>query len=60
MVTKSHRKICVILGAGASYDVHDAGSSVQDGGLRPPLAQDLFNFAERDRFRTVLAEYEGR
>lgn len=59
MSTQTHRKICVILGAGASYDVHDAGSSLLEAGLRPPLARDLFDFDERDHFRSILAEYEG-
>jgi hypothetical protein len=59
VATETHPKVCVILGAGASYDVHDLGSSVLDAGLRPPLARDLFNLDLRDKFRPVLAEYEG-
>ena len=59
MTIESHRKICVILGAGASYDVHDAGSELRDKGLRPPLARDLFNLDQLNRFRSILDEYEG-
>ena len=53
------QKLCVILGAGASYDVGNSGSPVANFGLRPPLARELFDFANRDEFRAILAEYEG-
>ena len=59
MVKETHRKICVILEAGASYDVHDVGSGLLEGGLRPPLARNLFNLDHHDRFRSILSEYEG-
>lgn len=53
------RKVCVILGAGASYDVRSAGSPVVNEGLRPPLARDLFNLDRHGEFRSILAQYEG-
>ena len=54
-----HPKLCIILGAGASWDVGNSGSPVVNGGLRPPLARELFDFANRDEFRAILDEYEG-
>lgn len=56
---KSREKICVILGAGASFDVRGAGSPVITAGFQPPLARDLFNLEEHDEFRPILAEYPG-
>ena len=59
IVDESRPKVCVILGAGASYDVRSAGSPVINPGLRPPLARDLFNFDQDSSFWPILAEYEG-
>ena len=59
MTNLASRKICIILGAGASYDVRNAGSPVLNSGLQPPLARDLFNLEEHSAFRPILAEYEG-
>lgn len=59
MVDQSRRKVCVILGAGASNDVRNAGAAVLNEGLRPPLARDLFNLDQHADFRPILAEYEG-
>ena len=47
MANEAPRKICVILGAGASHDVRSAGSPVLNPGLQPPLARDLFDLGAR-------------
>ena len=61
-------KICVILGAGASHDVRNAGSLasgitgsgvVGDSHLRPPLARDLFNIEGNPHYWPYLQEYNG-
>lgn len=52
-------KLCVILGAGASHDVRDAGSPVLTPGLKPPLARELFDLERRTDFRSILDEYQG-
>lgn len=59
MATQSRKKICVILGAGASNDVKGEGSAFINKGLRPPLARGLFDLAQHDEFRPILDEYEG-
>jgi len=59
MVADPLRKVCVILGAGASFDVHGAGSDLCREEFRPTLAQDLFNFDQRDGFREILKDYAG-
>ncbi len=59
MANEATRKICVILGAGASHDVRNAGSPVLNPGLQPPLARDLFDLERHSAFRPILAEYEG-
>ena len=59
MTKQTSRKICIILGAGASHDVRSAGSPVLNRGLQPPLARDLFNLEGHSAFRPILAEYDG-
>ena len=59
MVNEVRPKVCVILGAGASHDVRNAGSPVLSSGFRPPLARDLFNLDQFPEFREILAEYDG-
>ena len=56
---KTLPKICVILGAGASYDVRNEGSDFLNPGLRPPLARELFNLEERSDFRSIIRHYAG-
>ena len=54
------KKITVILGAGASHDVHGQGSALKSGGkFRPPLAKELFDIDERNEFAPYLAKYPG-
>lgn len=63
-------KICVIVGAGASYDVRNAGSPsgavvnnpsavIGNPELRPPLAKHLFDIQGHPAYWTYLREYEG-
>lgn len=61
-------KICVILGAGASHDVRNAGSLagelagtrlIGDEKLRPPLGKDLFNIEGHPTYWTYLTAYPG-
>ena len=59
MAKRAPRKVCVILGARASYDVRNAGSPVLKSGLRPPLARELFDLEQREAFREIIQEYEG-
>ena len=54
----SDGKVCVILGAGASFDVRNEGSPVIQGGYRPPLANKLFD-ATNEKFWEVLERYPG-
>ena len=51
-------KVCVILGAGASYDVRSDASPVITPKLRPPLAESLFD-AGNPEFWRVLQRYSG-
>ena len=54
-------KLCVILGAGASYDVHGKGSTLgtRQAAFRPPLAKNLFNIEDRPQYRELLEDYPG-
>ncbi|MBI4267451.1 MAG: SIR2 family protein [Chloroflexi bacterium] len=52
-------KVCVILGAGASSDVHNDGSRLIDEKLKPPLARELFDIKHREAFWEFINEYEG-
>ena len=56
---QTQRKVCVILGAGASWDVRNEGSQIRTEGLRPPFARELFHLEGRGNFRPIIAEYEG-
>ena len=58
-MTTPKKKVCVILGAGASYDVANDGAPINDKELRPPLARELFNMQERPRFWRVMSPYDG-
>lgn len=49
------KKAVVILGAGASYDVHNGVVPVTNASLRPPLARELFE----DRFWNWRSVYPG-
>ncbi len=51
-------KICVILGAGASFDVRTPGSRVMNEECRPPLANSLFD-ALNDATWQSLQTYSG-
>ena len=52
-------KACVILGAGASYDVWDRGALTRDPKLKPPLAKELFDITQKDAYQPILATYPG-
>ena len=49
------KKVVVIVGAGASFDVHNRSMPAPDPRLRPPLARDLFD----QRFWSERAPYPG-
>jgi len=49
------KKAAVILGAGASYDVHNGAVPVKDSNMRPPLARQLFE----PRFWQWMSQYRG-
>jgi hypothetical protein len=59
MTTEALPKACVILGAGASHDVHDSGSVVRLMDWQPPLATDLFNIEQHSNYRSILRRYCG-
>lgn len=50
-------KACVILGAGASHDVHGEGSRIKNPAYKPPLTRDLFNTAANEAYLDVLERY---
>lgn len=51
-------KVCVILGAGASYDVRNVGTPDGFPAMRPPLAKGLFNMEENTiYFDSILNPY---
>lgn len=51
-------KACVILGAGASYDVHsDYSSLVRSPEFRPPLAQGLFDILNNPEYASQIMSY---
>lgn len=52
------KKVCVILGAGASHDVRSDASPITNAKLQPPLAGNLFN-AENSDFWEILNSYSG-
>ena len=72
-MASSKQKVCVILGAGASYDVHGFGSAYLDSQksetnvyslptgpeFRPPLVKDLFDLERNPRYREILNYYHG-
>ena len=52
-------KVCVILGAGASHDVHGDGSLIINNDYQPPLAAELFDIANHSAYYNVLHPYPG-
>lgn len=51
-------KVCVILGAGASTDVHNGSAPVLNGGIfKPPLARDLFAIGKHPEYFPILSPY---
>ena len=51
-------KVCVVLGAGASYDVRNIGSPDAFPAIRPPLANGLFNMETNPLyFDTIMEPY---
>lgn len=47
-------KVCVILGAGASYDVRNLGTPDAFPAIRPPLANGLFNMEENQLYFDLI------
>ena len=52
-------KACVILGAGASFDVRGEGSPAIRPEFRPPLAKDLFDIENHKAYWEILNIYHG-
>ena len=53
-------KACVILGAGASSDVHNGSApALRHGNYKPPLARDLFAIGEHPEYFDLLSRYSG-
>lgn len=59
VLTVSVERACVILGAGASYDVGGEGSPIKQSDFRPPLAIDLFNIKKHPSYWDVMRHYKG-
>ncbi len=55
----TYPKACVILGAGASYDIHGEGSQIIHNEYRPPLAIHLFDINNHGAYSEVLRRYPG-
>jgi hypothetical protein len=52
-------KACVILGAGASWDVKGEGSPHKNPGFRPPLARELFDIEGHPSYWDIVDKYPG-
>lgn len=53
-------KACVILGAGASFDVHNGSAPIlHQGNFKPPLARDLFAIDKHPEYFNILHHYPG-
>lgn len=55
----TYPKACVILGAGAAFDIHGEGSQIIRDEYRPPLAIDLFDIDKHHAYSAVLQRYPG-
>lgn len=52
-------KACVILGAGASFDIKDNGAPFIDKEWQPPLAKQLFDIEKHNCYWDILDKYPG-
>ena len=59
MSTNQRVKACVILGAGASHDVHHVGSKLLDPTWQPPLVNELFRIERKPDYWDVAEPYQG-
>ncbi len=59
MATGGLNKACVILGAGASFDVRGPGSRERNSAFRPPLTRDLFNIGGNQEYQNIIRWYPG-
>ncbi len=55
---QNREKVCVILGAGASFDVRGVGTANDPIAYRPPLANSLFD-TQNQRFWAIMEPYTG-
>jgi len=55
----TNRKICVILGAGASHDVWNGKTPLLHQEWRPPLAKHLFDASSNQNYMPLLRGYPG-
>ncbi len=59
MTTDRIKKICVILGAGASKDIAGEGAPIVQSEFQPPLARDLFNISNHRAYWEIMNIYNG-
>lgn len=52
------KKVCVILGAGASHDVRGLGTHTINKGYQPPLTSQLFNI-DNELYSEIIRNYPG-
>lgn len=58
-MTDQFNKVCVVLGAGAAYDVWNGSTRIRSGEWRPPLARELFDIAAKPQYEQILKDYPG-
>ena len=49
--------MCVILGAGTSFDVHNEGVTKLNPAFQPTLASELFNVYAKPQYEAFMLEY---
>jgi len=54
----TEKKVCVILGAGASYDVWGPGTHVINAEYKPPLTSTVFNMSN-NVYSNIIGSYPG-
>ncbi len=58
-LAQDRTKVCVVLGAGASWDAWNEGGPSKNIQWQPPLASELFGFGRRPTFLEAAAPYPG-
>jgi len=55
----NHKRLCVVLGAGASHDAWNGGAPRRNANLQPPLARDLFDIGHHEEYWQYARDYPG-